>query len=287
MKKLLLVLPIVLAAMSCSKSSTSASQQPAALSGQQIINGQPALDNPMTPSVVGLFVKYSGSGVNGVWLQWCTGSVISPKLILTAAHCVADLQASDIKINFSGKSVTSQTQMNPATRINDVSTVFETRQVKAIEANPAYDGSGMHDLALLSLESDAPVTAVPVTLLPEKYLNKVANQTTFEGQTKPVLLIGFGLIDENNSTETDVIRSTVVPAQFLNNFVVTDQTVGSGGCNGDSGGPAFVQIDGVYFQTGVTHGPHGSSSTCHETGEWVNPALDAEFLAAAKRKLIP
>lgn len=253
----------------------------------EIINGQPAADHTLAPSVVGLFVKYSGSGLDGVWLQWCTGSVLSPKLILTAAHCVRGVDPADVQINFSGRSVKMEDQFNPATRVTDVAAKFNTIQVKAIEIHPAYDGSGNHDLALMSLSSDAPENAVPVSLLPERFLDKANNQTTFEGQTKQVLLLGFGLISESPSTDTDVLRSTTVNADFVSNLVVTDQTQGSGGCNGDSGGPAFTEIDGAFYQVGVTHGPHGNSTTCHETGEWVNPALDAEFLLDATKKLIP
>jgi secreted trypsin-like serine protease len=253
----------------------------------EIINGQPAADHTLAPSVVGLFVKYSGSGLDGVWLQWCTGSVLSPKLILTAAHCVRGVDPADVQINFSGRSVKMEDQFNPATRVTDVAAKFNTIQVKAIEIHPAYDGSGNHDLALMSLSSDAPESAVPVSLLPERFLDKANNQTTFEGQTKQVLLLGFGLISESPSTDTDILRSTTVNADFVSNLVVTDQTQGSGGCNGDSGGPAFTEIDGAFYQVGVTHGPHGNSTTCHETGEWVNPALDAEFLLDATKKLIP
>lgn len=253
----------------------------------EIINGQPALDHKLAPSVVGLFVKYTDSGVDGVWMQWCTGSVLSSKLILTAAHCVRDVLPADIEINFSGKSVTMLTQLNPETRVTDIKAAFGTVTVKGIEVHPLYDGNGTHDLAVLSLEADAPVTAVSVALLPESYLNKTSNETTFEGQSRPVLLMGYGLTQEEPAQDTDVLRLTTVNAQFLKNLIVTDQTQGSGGCNGDSGGPAFTEIDGTYYQAGVTHGPHGSSTTCHESGEWVNPALDAEFLSEATKRLIP
>jgi len=279
MKKIVLLTSLLLASAAFSKTSLN--------NAIEIINGQPAADHKMAPSVVGLFVKYSGSGLEGVWLQWCTGSVLSPKLILTAAHCVRGVNPSDVQINFTGHSVTSDTQFDPATRVTDVATQFKAIQVTGIEIHPSYDGTGNHDLAVLKLAADAPATAVPVTLLPEKFLNRAANQTSFEGQTKSVLLLGFGLINENTSAETDVLRSTVVNANFEKNLVVTDQTQGSGGCNGDSGGPAFTEVDGVVYQVGVTHGPHGNSTTCHETGEWVNPALDANFLSDAAKKLIP
>ena len=255
----------------------------------EIINGQPALDHVMMPSVVGLFVKYSSpaNGIDSVWLQWCTGSVLTSKLILTAAHCVKDVEAKNLLINFSGKTVTMDNQFNEATRLLDPSKVFVTRAVRALEINPAYDGSGNHDLAVIALDVEAPSTAKPVALLPSAYISSDKTQTTFEGQVKPVLLMGFGLIKEDPSTDTEVLRSTVVDSTFMKNLVVTDQTKGSGGCNGDSGGPAFVDINGSYYQVGVTHGPHGDSRTCHETGEWVNPALDAQFLSDAAKKLNP
>lgn len=285
MKMSLVLLSSLFLVFSCSenkKQSISNSAQ------YQIINGEPvAVSHPLAASVVGLMVKYTSNTLNGVWVQWCTGSVLSKKLILTAAHCVKDLDPANIAINFSINTMTWDQQSNEATRIVDIEKHFTIRKVNSLMMHPLYDGWGTHDLAVIALTEDVPSTAKLVTLLPEKYVNKAANETTLEGQSKPVLLMGFGLINEENSTDTEVLRSTVVDAQFLKNFVVTDQTHGSGGCNGDSGGPAFVNLDGVDYQVGVTHGPHGNSMTCHEQGEWVNPALDADFLAEAVKKLNP
>ena len=101
-----------------------------------------------------------------------------------------------------------------------------------------------------------------------------------------VTLVGFGLISESPQTGTEVLRMTTLPARFENQFVVTDQTHGTGGCNGDSGGPAFYDVNGKTYQVGVTHGPHGSSTTCAQEGEWMNPALEKEFIADAQKKML-
>lgn len=276
MKKLILISSLFVASVAFSQTAEI-----------KIINGEPAVNHVMAPSVVGLFMKVTDYGLAGVWLQWCSGSVISKRLILTAAHCVYGRDPQNMQINFSGRTVLSETQFDVSTRVTDVSEKFGAVQVKEFIMHPEYDGYGNHDLALISLATDAPASAVPVVLLPDQYVNKAANETTFQGQTRDVLLLGYGLISESPQTETDVLRSTVVSAQFLKELVVTDQTKGSGGCNGDSGGPAFTDIGGHYYQVGVTHGPHGDSTTCHETGEWVNPALHADFLSDAAKKLIP
>ncbi len=255
----------------------------------EIINGEPVLKtNPLASSVVGLLVKFTSQlnpGQPGIWIQSCTGSVLNSRMILTAAHCVDEKAASSIAINFSLNTVTFDQQRNPSTRITDIEKHFVVRKVKSYIVHPAYDGSGENDLAVIALTEDAPATATPVTLLPSKYLDLTKKQTTFEGESKPVTLMGFGLVNEHTQQDTDVLRQTTVQARFENNLVITDQTKGSGGCNGDSGGPAFLKLDGKTYQVGVTHGPHPGSTTCAEEGEWVNPALDPNFLNSAIDKL--
>ncbi|MFZ3229711.1 MAG: trypsin-like serine protease [Pseudobdellovibrio sp.] len=256
----------------------------------EILNGDPVTSgHPLASSVVSLFSRYSNPGydIDGAWLPSCTGSVLSSKLILTAAHCVQDMSPKDMAVSFSLDTVTMDQQMDPAKRVIDIESRFIIRKVKGIEIHPLYNGEGIHDLALIALADTAPETAIPVVLLPAEFLVKESNQTVFEGETKIVTLMGFGKIKEDPDTSTEVLRVTKVSGQFLKNLVVTDQTHGTGGCNGDSGGPAFLHLNGVNYQVGVTHGPHGQSQTCHEQGEWVNPGLDKDFLDEAVKKLIP
>lgn len=249
-----------------------------------IINGIPVTDeNVLAKSVVGLLMKYDEDMSGIIWTQGCTGSVLNSKFILTAAHCVEGSSANELLVHFSLKTVTFKGQQDPATRI-DVEKTLVTRKVKAFKTHPEYSGTGSYDLALLMLVDEAPVNAVPVQLLPAQYFNADTGLTTFEGTTLPILLMGFGLVSET-PTYTDVLRETTVPSKFVDRFVVTDQTKGSGGCNGDSGGPAFLTIDKVVYQVGVTHGPRAGSTTCHEEGEWYNPAFSKGFLKKAQAEM--
>ncbi|OFZ31509.1 MAG: hypothetical protein A2622_02695 [Bdellovibrionales bacterium RIFCSPHIGHO2_01_FULL_40_29] len=260
-----------------SKMTTSQTQK------SSIINGTPVTaDNSLGKSVVGLFMK---SDSDEAWFQSCTGSVLTSKFILTAAHCVNGLDAGNILVHFSLNTMTSENQANPAKRIHDVEAKFVTRRVKAFMIHPDYRGVGDYDLALLMLEENTPKTAIPVQLLPDQYLNRDEAKTTLEGQRHQVKLMGFGLVSEDPVVETEMMRETVVSSHFIDHFVVTDQTQGSGGCNGDSGGPAFLTLGKETYQVGVTHGPHGRSRSCSEQGEWFNPALDQGFLKKAQQMM--
>ncbi|MBY0453241.1 MAG: trypsin-like serine protease, partial [Bdellovibrionaceae bacterium] len=251
----------------------------------EIINGKPVnLQHPLAASVAGIFVKVD-QGDGPVWFSSCTATVLTKKYILTAAHCLQGTDAKDMVINFSINSVDNDKQQDPATRVDDIAKRFNVRQVKDYRIHPGYQGSGSHDLAVISIEGSMPKTAKPVTLLPDSLIDLPNNKTTLDGQKVQVTLMGFGLISESPPTDTEVLRITSVPARFEDLFVVTDQTGGSGGCNGDSGGPAFMSYKGKTYQVGVTHGPHGGSMTCHEEGEWMNPALDKAFLNQAMKEL--
>lgn len=251
----------------------------------EIINGTPVkFEHPLAASVVGLFVKVD-NGDGPVWYSECTASVLTKKYILTAAHCLQGTDAKDLAVNFSIKSIDNDKQSDPSTRITNVEKTFTLRKVKDYRIHPGYEGSGVHDLAVISLDGPMPKNVKPVTLLPDSLIDLANNKTRLEGQKVQVTLMGFGLVAEDPRTDTDVLRVTSVPARFENSLVITDQTGGSGGCSGDSGGPAFMEYKGKTYQVGVTHGPHEGSVTCHEEGEWVNPALDKAFLSQAMKEL--
>jgi secreted trypsin-like serine protease len=253
----------------------------------KIINGIPVTaDQILSKSVVGLMKNFEYGADNKFWLQSCTASVLNQKFILTAAHCVNNAVASDLAINFSLNTVLLAKQFDPKTRITDIENTFVIRKVKSYIQHPLYDGSGNHDLALILLETEVPSDAIPVQILPDQFVDLAANKTTFDQKNIDVLLMGFGLINEYSRKETDILRSTTVPAIFDQQFIVTDQTKGSGGCNGDSGGPAFYTFENITYQVGVTHGPHANSQSCHEQGEWVNPALNKDFLVEGQKKLL-
>lgn len=249
-----------------------------------IINGEIVqADNELGQSTVGLLLL-----VNNNWYQVCTGTIIAKNMILTAAHCVAwvDPTREQLVINFSLNTVDNAVQMDPDQKhIEDVRAAFNTIDVVALTTHPDYKEGVDHDMAILRLKSDIPATHKIATFLPQSYINVAASKLTFDGETKDVTLLGFGLIDENTGESSSVLRKTTIPARFENAVVVTDQTHGTGACNGDSGGPAFVKIDGQNYLVGVTHGPYLDYQTCHEYGAYLNPNLYLDFIEQTIKKL--
>lgn len=253
-----------------------------------IINGTPVdASDVLSKSTAGLLVNYRYDGIEKVWFQGCSASVLGGRFILTAAHCVQGTPANDMAVNFTIHSFTSNQQMNKETRVKDIFNhpKMVVRKVKNYIIHPEYSGSGDHDIALIMLDSDSPATAIPVTFLPDQYLDAAGFTTSLDGQKVQVTLLGFGIINESEQTETEVMRRTTLPARFDKRFVVTDQTGGTGGCFGDSGGPAYFDINGKTYLVGVTHGPHEGSTTCHEEGEWLNPSLFQKFLKDSMAQL--
>lgn len=249
----------------------------------EIINGDVApQDSALSESVVALFAMYRNPHdiVTDVWMPWCTAVILSKNTVLTAAHCVENLKAYDLKVSFSKKTITKENQYNPDTRLENLEDGLEIRQVGSIFRDPHYIGDTSHDLAVLTLIEEIPQHAKAIQMLPSEYLVKSANETVFENQSRQVLVMGFGLISEDPIVDTDVLRSIQLKATFQKNILITDQTNG-GACIGDAGGPAFMKMDdkedSPYYLVGLAIGPAGESVTCSEKGEFVIPALDPEF----------
>jgi trypsin len=191
----------------------------------------------------------------------CTGTVIAPRVVLTAAHCVEDLNlggftaASDYKV--------ATGRANP--RQDETGNVL---RVGSTHVFPGFDpGTTRGDAALLVLASPTPVPAMP--------LAGAIDSPLYEGGA-PVTLVGWGLTRANARSAPEALHSTsnVVldpagcktriprfypPYSTAQQMCTTDPPDHTnGGCFGDSGGPAIAhRADGSLVQLGIvsTGGP--------------------------------
>lgn len=195
----------------------------------------------------------------------CTGTLISENLVLTAAHCLYWASKNNVRIGFS---LDVKDQL-------DSETMFE---VSEIYLHPDYNSSSeANDIALMALVQKAPKPYKPVGILNTKYKLEVG---------MPMLLAGYGVIDDATGKETEALRKVTVPmAKILEMIIVTDQTKNMGACNGDSGGPAYLEKDGLLYVYGVTRGPHEQAVDCHHFGEYTYASKFEKFIMDGAKKL--
>ena len=167
----------------------------------------------------------------------CTGTLVTRRVVLTAAHCVPPTpQARDVYIG-AGLDVDAGT----------VIAVAETRR------HPRYDPDTMsNDIALLYLEHEAPVA--PISMFAGLW------DDSFIG--RPIHVVGFGapaaFYGGTHLKRDGLATIAEFTPSDLTLIAAPAQT-----CTGDSGGPAFLTIDGTDFLVGVTS---FGDSGCREYG---------------------
>lgn len=232
---------ISISLMACSQYPSHVSHSlPQEGSSNGIIGGQEIKGSePYAPHIVGVYDASMGS--------ICTGSILSPSIIVTAAHCV-ESEASSLRLVFG----------------NDFSSrAIVIRGVDAKQASPLWPfrqnaPTNTGDIALIRFSGGLPAGYKPVRFLTDS--SKLSDGM-------PVTLAGFGasdvvqvrdprsgamMSDHQGSGKLRYTDTTIVSATFTKSEFVTDSSKGRGACHGDSGGPAFVMVDGELVVTGVT-----------------------------------
>jgi MYXO-CTERM domain-containing protein len=205
---------------------------------QEIIGG--SLDTG-DPAVVLLFQTIAGQQGGAI----CTGEVISPHVILTAAHCTGGEDPAQ------AASATWRVYLGSDFGL---ATARDLLPVKEAHFNPAFDVKNLtagNDVGVAILRDPLPASITPLPF------NRTGLDSSHNG--KQVRFVGYGLstvtIDSAGNPQGDgagVKRQTTTTLTEFNTKLLHFADGTHETCNGDSGGPAFMNIGGREVIIGVT-----------------------------------
>lgn len=182
----------------------------------------------------------------------CTGTVLTPTVIITAAHCTAGSKQLAVAYVEDGRPV--------------------LQAVAAVARNPGFSRNSAVslDMALLRLEDRLPARFTPVTMDPGNAANEIGASLT---------IAGFGLADEKDYKSAGTLRTASVELlpRFFPRFLrigLDSSLANLAICKGDSGGPVFAGGGGAPVLVGVVYAAErtGKAKTCGAAAQAVRVA---------------
>ena len=210
--------------------------------------------------------------VNGTWVVGCGGTLIAPRVVVTAGHCPLYFLA----YNGPKRVCVGRRYMHDDTGVEFHSLKAAYMYQKDVKG-PGDLGKLHDDVSVLILNKDSSHT--PALLADASFVPK-----------GPLKIIGFGVTDAKTSTNPAVLQEAVValhPCEGRQDasdklLCVLKYTTGATGCHGDSGGPLFAESPaGRAIVLGATSkATQGSAGICGngQPAAWTDLRLYARWI---------
>lgn len=249
----LLAAATVLMLAACEQGTTTAPMAPAPAS--RVTDG--TLDGSAHPAVVLIIMDVDGSPA-----YRCSGTLIAPKVVLTAGHCTGE------RGEFSGMRVFTESDVENGNN-NYPYAGPNTVEAKSWASHPQFTEAlfYLHDVGVIQLKTAIDLPATAYGRLPavnQLDALKPSSSTTFTS-------VGYGVQRINPAQiQAELIRMSATPHLLqintgftgIGSLLLSNNASTGGTCFGDSGGPNYLGASNVV--AGVTS--FGMNGTCGGTG---------------------
>jgi len=236
MKNLILLFSLIFI-VSCSKEANQVNHSPdqdnSIIGGQNVRAGDPRFS-----STVGIIMVDDKTGdPTGV----CTGTLIRSDVVLTAAHCL--VSSDNSKLNFIiyfGNTLLDLSQFNSFRA--GISSIAHEKYSNGL-------GKEAYDVGLIKFSGDLPPGFAPVPILKDDQYLKNGTEIIAAGYGRNKR---YSRGSEDGTGQLRQVKLNVTDIKF-SDIEFASSSWSKGICLGDSGGPAYVNINGQLYIAGVSN----------------------------------